>query len=83
MKCNKNEAFPELVEKKYWKEVLNLLGERRGNANNVGDDSVVTEVKEHNALYAISASVTFCVTTEISTVPSTTPMASIISMSTP
>ena len=53
MKCNKNEAFPELVEKKYWKEVLNLLGERRGNANNVGDDSVVTEVKEHNALYAI------------------------------
>ena len=49
MKCDKNEAFPELVEKKYWKEVLNLLGERRGNANNVGDDSVVTEVKEHNA----------------------------------
>lgn len=53
MKCDKNEAFPELVEKKYWKEVLNLLGERRGNANNVGDDSVITEVKEHNALYAI------------------------------
>lgn len=53
MKCDKNEAFPELVEKKYWKDVLNLLGEQRGNANNVGDDSVVTEVKEHNALYAI------------------------------
>ena len=53
MKCDKNEAFPELVEKKYWKEVLNLLGGRRGNANNVGNDSVVTDVIEHNALYAI------------------------------
>ena len=52
MTCDKNEAFPELVEKKYWKEVLNLLGEKRGNAHGVGDDSLVHEVTTHKALVA-------------------------------
>lgn len=52
MKCDKNDALPELVEKRYWKEVLNLLGEKRGNAHSVGDDSLIQEVETRNAFVA-------------------------------
>ena len=52
MICDKNEAFPELVEGKDWKAILNILGEKRGNAHGVGDDSLVYEVTTHKALVA-------------------------------
>src|SRR5574344_2300794 len=49
MKCCQNDVLPELVEKKYWKEILNILGERRGNAYGVGDDATISVVSEYNA----------------------------------
>lgn len=50
MKCGQNDVLPELVEKKYWKEILNILGERRGNAYGVGDDATISVVSEYNAI---------------------------------
>ena len=49
-KCKTNDRFPAMVERQNWKGILNALGERFGNAHGVGDDAVVSEVKEYDAL---------------------------------
>ena len=38
-----------MVERQNWKGILNALGERMGNAHGVGDDAVITQVKEYDA----------------------------------
>ena len=39
-----------MVERQNWKGILNSLGERFGNAHGVGNDAVITQVKEYDAL---------------------------------
>jgi len=49
-KCKANDRFPGMVERENWKGILNALGERMGNAHNVGNDAVITQVKEYDAV---------------------------------
>ena len=49
-KCKSNDRFPVSVEKQNWKFILNALGERMGNARGVGNDAVITQVKEYDAV---------------------------------
>ena len=49
-KCKVNDRFPGMVERQNWKGILNALGERMGNAHNVGNDAVITQVKEYDAV---------------------------------
>ena len=49
-KCKNNDRFPVMVERQNWKGILNALGERIGNAHGVGNDAVITETKEYDAL---------------------------------
>lgn len=49
-KCKTNDRFPVMVERENWKGVLNALGERMGNAHGVGNDAVITQVKEYDAV---------------------------------
>lgn len=49
-KCKSNDRFPAMVERQNWKGILNALGERMGNAHGVGNDAVITQVKEFDAL---------------------------------
>ena len=49
-KCKNNDRFPALVERQNWKGILNALGERTGNARGVGNDAVITQVKEYDAV---------------------------------
>ena len=39
-----------MVERQNWKGILNALGERMGNAHGVGNDAVITQVKEYDAV---------------------------------
>jgi len=48
-RCKTNDRFPGMVERENWKGILNALGERMGNAHNVGNDAVITQVKEYDA----------------------------------
>ena len=49
-KCKNNDRFPAMVERQNWKGILNALGERMGNAHGVGNDAVIIEIKEYDAL---------------------------------
>ena len=49
-RCRNNERFPGMVERQNWKGILNALGERMGNVHGVGDDAVITQVKEYEAV---------------------------------
>lgn len=49
-KCKTNDRFPAMVERQNWKGILNALGERMGNAHGVGNDAVITQVKEYDAV---------------------------------
>ena len=49
-KCKNNDRFPAMVERQNWKGILNALGERMGNARGVGNDAVITQVKEYDAV---------------------------------
>ena len=49
-RCKTNDRFPGMVERENWKGILNALGERMGNAHNVGNDAVITQVKEYDAV---------------------------------
>ena len=48
-KCKNNDRFPAMVERQNWKGILNALGERMGNAHGVGNDAVITDIKEYDA----------------------------------
>ena len=39
-----------MVERQNWKGILNALGERMGNAHGVGNDAVITQVREYDAV---------------------------------
>ena len=49
-KCKTNDRFPAMVERQNWKGILNALGERMGNAHGVGNDAVITQVREYDAV---------------------------------
>ena len=49
-KCKTNDRFPAMVERQNWKGILNTLGECMGNAHGVGNDAVITEIKEYDAI---------------------------------
>ena len=49
-RCKNNDRFPKMVERQNWKGILNALGERMGNARGVGNDAVITQVKEYDAV---------------------------------
>ncbi len=49
-RCKTNDRFPAMAERQNWKGILNALGEQFGNAHGVGNDAVITQVKEYDAL---------------------------------
>ena len=49
-KCKSNDRFPAMVERQNWKGILNALGEQMGNAHGVGNDAVISEIKEYDAV---------------------------------
>ena len=49
-KCKTHDRFPAMVERQNWKGILNALGERFGNAHGVGNDAVITQAREYDAV---------------------------------
>ena len=49
-RCKNNDSFPAMVERQNWKGILNALGERMGNAHGVGNDAVIIQVREYDAV---------------------------------
>ena len=49
-KCKTHDRFPPMVERQNWKGILNALGERFGNAHDVGNDAVITQAREYDAV---------------------------------
>lgn len=49
-KCKTHDRFPAMVERQNWKGILNALGERFGNAHGVGNDAVITQTRNYDAV---------------------------------
>lgn len=49
-KCKTHDHFPAMVERQNWKGILNALGELFGNAHGVGNDAVITQTREYDAI---------------------------------